>query len=68
MISSSLATNLLGRRVQLHEPPAGAATDTGRVATVYFDARGMHYVVLLDGRLVEIEDGGRFTVLEDSDW
>jgi hypothetical protein len=64
----SLATNLLGRRVRLRERPQGAQSDTGRITTLYVDAEGLHYVVLVEGRLVHVENGNQLTVLEDDDW
>ena len=65
MNSATLATNLLGRRVRLHRRPEQCATDCGQIATVYIDNRGMHYVLLIEGRLVPVDDGSEFTVLED---
>jgi hypothetical protein len=64
----SLATNLLGRRVRLRERPPGARRDTGRITTLYLDAEGLHYVILLEGRLIQVDDSDELTVLEDSDW
>jgi hypothetical protein len=68
MQNAALATALLGRRVRLHHKPEGAETTTGEIATVYADGRGLHYVILLGGRLVRVEDEGQFTVLPEDDW
>jgi hypothetical protein len=68
MQHAALATNLLGRRVRLHQKPDGAPTATGEIATVYLDERGLHYVLLLGGRLVRAEDEGQFTVLPEEEW
>jgi hypothetical protein len=68
MHGTSLATSLLGRRVRLHTSPPETRTDEGVIVTVYMDAEGMHYVVLMDGRLVNVADGGQLTVLRDPDW
>ena len=35
----------------------------GAFVTAYLDAPGMHYVVLVDGRLVHVADGSQLTVL-----
>jgi hypothetical protein len=66
--TSSLLTNLLGRRIRFHEPPEGAQRKTGQIATVYVDGDGMHYVVLIDSRLIHVADGAAFTVLDDPDY
>ena len=67
MSGTVLATSLLGHRVRLASPPAGLSTDLGRIVTVYLDAEGMHYVVLVEGRLVNVADGDQFTVLPERD-
>jgi hypothetical protein len=63
MNATCLATNLLGRRVRLSEPPVGTTKVEGVIASVYLVAEGMHYVVLVDGRLVLVPDGSQLTVL-----
>ena len=67
MNATSLATSLLGRRVRLSEPPAGAKAAEGVIVTVYIDPDGVHYVVLVDGRLVNVADGSQLTVLRMPD-
>jgi hypothetical protein len=67
MNGTTLATSLLGHRVRLTSPPAGATAREGRIVTVYLDADGMHYVVLVEGHLVNVADGNQFTVLPDRD-
>jgi hypothetical protein len=64
--SSTIATNLLGRPIRLCERPAGCSTDTGEIATVFIDAGGVHYVLLVGGRLVQVEDPAAFVVLDGS--
>jgi hypothetical protein len=64
----SLATNLLGRRVRFRERPQGVRTDTGQITALYVDAEGLHYVILVEGRLVHVANGDQLTVLEDNDW
>jgi hypothetical protein len=64
MNSSTLATGLLGRTVRLHEPPPEGRERTGQIVTVYADDQGMHYMILVAGRLVEA-DAARFTILDD---
>jgi hypothetical protein len=68
MNNSSLATALLGRRARLHEPPNWARDPTGEIVLVYLDDRGMHYVLLVAGRLVQADSATQFTVLEEADW
>jgi hypothetical protein len=67
MSGTTLATALLGHRVQLASPPPGLSTDRGRIVTVYLDAEGMHYVVLVEGRLVNVPDGNQLSVLPERD-
>jgi hypothetical protein len=67
MNATCLATNLVGRRVRLSEPPAGTKTAEGVIVSVYLDAEGMHYVVLVDGRLVNVPNGSQLTVLRMPD-
>jgi hypothetical protein len=67
MSGTALVTSLLGHPARLHSPPPGSSTDRGRIATVYLDADGMHYVVLVAGRLVNVADGDQFTVLPERD-
>jgi hypothetical protein len=66
MNSATLATNLLGRPVRLRERPAGVDGDTGQMALIYIDAHGLHFVVLIAGRLVQVDRPDQFTVLEES--
>jgi hypothetical protein len=66
MNSSTLATGLLGRSVRLHEPPPEGKGRTGQIVTVYADDHGMHYVLLVAGRLVEA-DATHFMILDDHD-
>jgi hypothetical protein len=65
--SSALVTTLLGRRVRLHQPPPGARSEDGEIVTVYLDGQGMHYVVLMNGQLLQVEGAAGFTVLRDPD-
>ena len=67
MSATSLATCLLGRRVRFNEPPAGTKPAEGVIVSVYIDTEGMHYVVLVDGRLVHVADGSQLTVLRMPD-
>ena len=67
MSGSVLVTSLLGHRVGLASPPPGASTDRGRIVTVYLDAEGMHYVVLVEGRLVNVAGGDQLVVLPERD-
>jgi hypothetical protein len=67
MSGTTLATALLGHRVRLASIPPGSSTDLGRIVTVYLDAEGMHYVVLVEGRLVNVPDGNQFTILPERD-
>jgi hypothetical protein len=47
-------------------PEAGQRPDRyGEIATVYADERGVHYIILLGGRLVPVEDEGQFIVLPE---
>jgi hypothetical protein len=68
MTHISLSTMLLGRRVRLRKPPSEGRTWDGTIATVYHDGAGMHYVVLIQGTLVNVADGEEFTVLDEEDW
>jgi hypothetical protein len=68
MNGTALATSLLGRRVRLAAPPAGTETDEGVIVTVYLDAEGMHYVVLVGGRLVGVAAADQLTILQESPW
>ena len=63
MYTTCLATILVGRRVRLSEPPAGTTKAAGVIVSVYLDAEGMHYVVLVGDRLVNVHDGPQLTVL-----
>jgi hypothetical protein len=65
MNSATLATNLLGRPVRLRERLPGRAADTGQIAMVYIDERGLHYVLLLGGELVQVDRPDQFRVLDD---
>ncbi len=66
MNSATMATNLIGRPIRLRERPAGCSTDEGQIATVFIDSHGMHYVLLVDGRLLTVDDPAAFTVLDSS--
>ncbi len=68
MNATSLATSLLGRRVRLSDPPAGAKAAEGVIVTVYIDAEGIHYVVQVGDRLVNVADGGQLTLLRMPDF
>jgi hypothetical protein len=65
MNSATMATNLLGRPVRLVERRVGVETDTGQIALIYIDDRGMHYVLLVAGRLIEVDRPEEFRVLDD---
>jgi hypothetical protein len=52
-------------RVRLHRRPEGCATEVGQISTVFIDDQGMHYVVLVEGRLIHVEKSSDFSVLED---
>jgi hypothetical protein len=67
MNASALATALLGRRVRLTATPADLRAVEGVIVTVYLDTDGMHYVVLVDGRLVHAT-ADDLTVLEHPNW
>jgi hypothetical protein len=67
MSGTTLVTSLLGHPVRLASPPPGSSTDRGRIVTVYLDAEGMHYVVLVEGRLVNVADGDKLVVLPERD-
>ncbi|HJT76161.1 MAG TPA: hypothetical protein VJ739_03075 [Gemmataceae bacterium] len=66
MKSSTLATNLVGRPVRLRERRPDCPADTGQIATIFIDEQGMHYVLLVGGRLVQVDDPAAFTVLDDT--
>ena len=68
MKNPSLVTSLLGRRVRLREPAPGTRDCTGQIVTVYQDEQGMHYVLLVAGRLVHADSAAQFIVLEEDDW
>jgi hypothetical protein len=67
MNTSALATSLLGRRARLHEAVPGTRDCTGQIVTVYLDEEGVHYVLLVGGRLVHADSPSQFTVLEELD-
>ena len=67
MSTTCLMTNLVGRRVRLTEPLAGTSTAEGVIVSVYLDAEGMHYIVLVGDRLVHVPDGSQLTVLRMPD-
>ena len=64
MNSASMATNLLGRSVRLTKPPEGCRTDSGTIALVSIDDRGVHFLVLVDGRLVLITDCADLVIVD----
>ena len=68
MNQTALATSLLGRRVRLQEPAPGTPERTGQIVTVYLDERGVHYVLLVAGRLVPAGSASQVTVLDEPDW
>ena len=68
MKNPALVTSLLGRRVRLQGPDPRAGDRTEQIVTVYLDEQGMHYVLLVAGRLVPVADAAQFTVLEEDDW
>jgi hypothetical protein len=45
----------------------GVRAGEGAIVTVYVDAEGMHYVVLVGGRLVNVA-ADQLTVLDDREW
>ncbi len=67
MNASAVATALLGRQVRRTAAPAGLRAVEGVIVTVYPDTEGMHYVVLVDGRLVHAT-AHDLTVLEHANW
>jgi hypothetical protein len=67
MNATALATALLGRRVRLTGAPERLRAGEGVIVTVYLDGAGMHYVVLVDGRLIDAT-AQQFVVLEHRDW
>jgi hypothetical protein len=62
MTGSALATSLLGRRIRL-TTAAGEQKTEGQIVTVYLDAAGLHFLVLVAGRLKEVT-AEQFTVLD----
>jgi hypothetical protein len=64
MNSATLATNLLGRPVRLRERPVGLDSDTGQIAMIYIDSGGLHYLLLVAGRLVQVDRPEQFVVLD----
>ncbi len=68
MQGAILATNLLGRPVRFNRAPDGAESTRGTIVTVYTDGRGIHYIVEVDGRLVDVADAAVFTLVEEPTW
>jgi hypothetical protein len=64
MNSAAMATNLLGRAVRLRERPPGCKSDEGTIALVTIQGREVRFLVLVDGRLVWVEDGEQLRVLD----
>jgi hypothetical protein len=64
MNSASMATNLLGRPVRLNERPPGCEGDTGSIVLVSIDGQGVHFLLLVEGRLIRADSAERFTVLD----
>jgi hypothetical protein len=63
MNSASMATNLLGQSVRLRERPVGCESDEGTIALVAIDTRGVHFLILVGGRLVLVDSADQLTVL-----
>ena len=63
MNSASMATNLLGRTIRLRERPVQCSTDEGTICLVAIDDRETHFLVLVDGRLIPIDDCNEFVIL-----
>lgn len=64
MNSASMATNLLGRPVRLRDHPEGTGADTGTIVLVAIDEQGVHFLVLVGGRLVRVEGVDQLTLLD----
>jgi hypothetical protein len=64
MNSAAMATNLLGRAVPLRERPADCPSDKGTIALVQIRGEEIRFHVLVEGRLVRIEDAEQFRVLD----
>jgi hypothetical protein len=64
MNSASMATNLLGRAIRLKERPAGCSTDLGSIALVLIDAAGLHFLLLVENKLIRAESTEHFLVLD----
>jgi hypothetical protein len=63
-LDGSCGENLLGRSVRPKERPEGSGTDTGTIAVVPIDGRGVHFVVLVDGRVIPIKGCDQLTVVD----
>jgi hypothetical protein len=66
MNSATLATNLLGRPVRLRERPVGFDRDTGQIALIYIDSEGLHFLLLISGRLLRVDKAEQFVVLDEN--
>lgn len=66
MNSATLATNLLGRPVRLRERPVGADSEVGQIAMIYIDSAGLHFVLLVGDRLIQMERMDQFVVLNEN--
>jgi hypothetical protein len=64
MNSAAMATNLLGRAVRLRDRPPGCETNEGTIALVTIQGSEVHFLVLVDGRLVWVENGDQVRVLD----
>ncbi len=67
MASTAIATILLGRRVRLHGRAGDAKVCEGTIVCVYLDD-GLHYVIMVDGRLVDVADASQFIVMPETEW
>ncbi len=64
MNSASMATNLLGRAVRLNEPPPGCGTEQGTIVLVLVQGHEIHFLVLVEGRLVRVESTEQVRILD----
>jgi hypothetical protein len=64
MNSASMATNLLGRAVRLRDRPSDCPSDEGTIALVLIRGQEIHFLVLVEGRLVRVEGVEQLRVLD----
>ncbi len=64
MNSASMATNLLGRAVRLRERPPDCSSDEGTIALVLIQGKEIHFLVLVEGRLVRVEKAEQLCILD----